>query len=72
MRRRVRARKQRLFARARASARVQDARKLVAGIQIAIDKGVIDGSYQPEPYISVDVKGKSADDVADEIIAQAR
>ncbi len=48
----------------------EDGEKLEAGIALAVEKGVIDASFEPERYIAVDVLGKSADQVADEIIAQ--
>lgn len=48
----------------------EDDEKLAAGIQIALDKGVISKDYVPEDYITIDVKGKTADNVADEIISQ--
>lgn len=48
----------------------EDDEKLAAGIQIALEKGVISKDYVPEEYINVDVMGKTADQVADEIISK--
>lgn len=47
----------------------EDGDKLQKGIQIAIDKGVLAADIQVEPILKVTVSGKSADEVADEIIA---
>lgn len=46
----------------------EDAEKLQTGIDYAKEKGVIDPDFVPEPYISIDVLGKTPDDVSDEII----
>ena len=46
----------------------EDAEKLQVGIDYAKDKGVIDPNFVPEPYVTIDVLGKSPDDVSDEII----
>jgi len=46
----------------------EDAEKLQVGIDYAKDKGVIDPDFVPEPYVTIDVLGKSPDDVSDEII----
>mmetsp|Transcript_148797 Transcript_148797/g.211317 ORF Transcript_148797/g.211317 Transcript_148797/m.211317 type:complete len:325 (-) Transcript_148797:86-1060(-) len=45
----------------------EDAEKLARGIDISIEKGVLD-KIDPAPYTQIDVLGKSADQVADEII----
>jgi cytidylate kinase len=47
----------------------EDAEKLQVGIDYAKDKGVIDPNFVPEPYVTIDVLGKSPDDVSDEIIS---
>lgn len=46
----------------------EDADKLQAGIDFAKQKGVIDPNFVPEPYLTIDVMGKSPDDVSDEIL----
>ena len=46
----------------------EDDEKLAAGIRIAVDKGVLSADVQVEAVTSIDVFGKSADAVADEII----
>jgi hypothetical protein len=46
----------------------EDADKLQKGIDFAKAKGVIDPEYKPEPYVPIDVLGKSPDQVADEIL----
>jgi hypothetical protein len=46
----------------------EDAEKLQKGIDFAKAKGVIDPDYKPEPYLPIDVLGKSPDQVADEIL----
>mmetsp|Transcript_28089 Transcript_28089/g.42000 ORF Transcript_28089/g.42000 Transcript_28089/m.42000 type:complete len:169 (-) Transcript_28089:34-540(-) len=46
----------------------EDATKLQVGIDYAKEKGVIDKDYVPEKYITVDVLGKSPDEVSDEIL----
>jgi cytidylate kinase len=46
----------------------EDDEKLAAGIKIAVDKGVLK-AISPPPYTKVDVLGKTADAVADEIIS---
>ena len=46
----------------------EDADKLQAGIDYAKEKGVIDPTFEPEPYVVIDVLGKSPDNVSDEII----
>jgi cytidylate kinase len=45
-----------------------DADKLQKGIDFAKSKGVIDPHYVPEPYITVDVLGKTPDQVAQSIL----
>ena len=46
----------------------EDAEKLQKGIDFAKAKGVIDPDFQPEPYVSIDVLGKTPDQVADLIL----
>lgn len=46
----------------------EDAAKLQVGIDFAKDKGVLDKNYVPEPYVEIDVLGKTPDQVANEII----
>jgi hypothetical protein len=46
----------------------EDDQKLAAGIEIAVRKGVLSAQVQVEPVITIDVYGKSADQVANEII----
>eukprot|EP00037_Helgoeca_nana_P008901 m.78577 g.78577 ORF g.78577 m.78577 type:complete len:324 (-) comp19220_c0_seq1:171-1142(-) len=46
----------------------EDAEKLARGIDISIEKGVLE-KIDPAPYTQIDVLGKSADQVADEIIS---
>ena len=47
---------------------LEDAEKLQVGIDYAKEKGVIDPTFVPEPYVTIDVLGKSPDDVSDEIL----
>lgn len=47
----------------------EDADKLQVGIDYAKDKGVIDPKYVPEPYVNLDVLGKTPDQVATEILS---
>ena len=47
----------------------EDADKLQVGIDYAKEKGVIDPKYVPEPYVNLDVLGKTPDQVAMEILA---
>eukprot|EP00808_Paulinella_micropora_P017662 g4596.t1 len=47
----------------------EDGDKLQEGIELAIGKGVLDKDVKVEPVTKVDVMGKSATQVADEIIA---
>ena len=46
----------------------EDAEKLQVGIDYAKDKGVIDPDFVPEPYVTIDVLGKTPGDVSDKII----
>lgn len=46
----------------------EDADKLQVGIDFAKQKGVIDPNFVPEPYVTIDVMGKSPDDVSNEIL----
>lgn len=46
----------------------EDAEKLQKGIDFAKEKGVIDPDFKPEPYVPIDVLGKSPDQVADAIL----
>jgi len=46
----------------------EDAEKLAAGIELAVEKGVLQADPPVEPLTKVDVLGKSADAVAQEII----
>ncbi|KAL3918089.1 MAG: hypothetical protein SGILL_004406 [Bacillariaceae sp.] len=48
----------------------EDGVKLDKGIDFAKAKGVIDPNYVPEPYIEVDVLGKTPATVADEILSK--
>jgi hypothetical protein len=48
----------------------EDADKLQVGIDYAKAKGVIDATYIPEPYVHLDVLGKTPDQVAEEILQQ--
>lgn len=48
----------------------EDGEKLQKGIDFAKSKGVIDPNYVPEPYVHIDVLGKTPDIVADEILAK--
>ena len=47
----------------------EDAEKLQVGIDYAKEKGVIDPDFVPEPYVTIDVLGKTPDDVSDEILS---
>ena len=42
------------------------------GIDVAKAKGVLDPNFVPEEYISIDVLGKSPEDVANEILQLVR
>jgi hypothetical protein len=46
----------------------EDDEKLQVGIDYAKAKGVIDPDFVPEPYVQIDVLGKTPDQVADEIL----
>lgn len=46
----------------------EDGSKLQKGIDVAKAKGVLDPKFVPEEYISIDVLGKSPEDVANEIL----
>jgi hypothetical protein len=46
----------------------EDDEKLVKGIDFAKGKGVIDPNFVPEPYVPIDVLGKTPDSVADTIL----
>mmetsp|Transcript_3592 Transcript_3592/g.4748 ORF Transcript_3592/g.4748 Transcript_3592/m.4748 type:complete len:322 (+) Transcript_3592:176-1141(+) len=48
----------------------EDGEKLDAGIEYAKKKGVIDPDFVPEPYVQIDVLGKSPDNVVDEIMSR--
>jgi hypothetical protein len=50
----------------------EDGEKLQKGIDFAKSKGVIDPNYVPEPYVHIDVLGKTPDIVADEILAKVK
>lgn len=47
----------------------EDGVKLQRGIDFAKQKGVIDPNFVPEPYVSIDVLGKTPSVVADEILS---
>jgi len=46
----------------------EDDEKLQIGIDFAKRKGVIDKDFRPEPYVTIDVLGKTPDQVADIIL----
>jgi len=46
----------------------EDANKLQVGIDYAKEKGVVDPNYVPEPYVEIDVLGKTPDEVANIIM----
>lgn len=48
---------------------LEDDEKLQVGIDYAKEKGVIDPNFRPEPYVKIDVLGKTPGQVADGIIA---
>ena len=50
----------------------EDGEKLQIGIDFAKEKGVIDPEYVPEPYVNLDVLGKTPDMVADEIVTNVQ
>ena len=49
----------------------EDASKLQLGIEFAQQKGVIDPNFVPEPYISIDVLGKTPEEVANLILEES-
>jgi hypothetical protein len=48
----------------------EDDDKLLQGIRFAQQKGVIDPAYVPEPYKTIDVLGKTPEQVANTILQQ--
>lgn len=46
----------------------EDGEKLQLGIDLAKNRGVIDPNFVPEPYLQIDVLGKSPEQVADQIL----
>lgn len=48
----------------------EDDEKLAQGIKIGIDKGVLKADIEVEPTHQIDVLGKSADQVADEVVSK--
>ena len=50
----------------------EDAVKLEKGIDFAKAKGVIDPNFVPEPYVQLDVLGKSPETVAGEILEKIK
>jgi hypothetical protein len=50
----------------------EDDEKLQAGIDFAKTKGVIDPDFVPEPYVTIDVLGKTPDQVADQILGDVK
>jgi len=48
----------------------EDEKQLAKGIELSVSRGVLPANVEVEPTVEVDVKGKSADEVADEIIAK--
>ena len=50
----------------------EDGVKLQQGIDFAKTKGVIDPNFVPEPYVHIDVLGKTPDTVADELLAEVK
>lgn len=50
----------------------EDGVKLQKGIDFAKTKGVIDPSFVPEPYVHIDVLGKTPDTVANELISKVK
>jgi cytidylate kinase len=50
----------------------QDDEKLQAGIDFAKSKGVIDPDFVPEPYVTIDVLGKTPDQVADQMLGDVK
>jgi hypothetical protein len=50
----------------------EDGLKLQKGIDFAKSKGVIDPNFSPQPYVHIDVLGKTPDSVVDEILAKVK
>ena len=50
----------------------EDGEKLQVGIDYAKDKGVIDPNFIPDDYITIDVLGKTPNQVADTILNRVR
>jgi len=50
----------------------EDASKLAQGIEFARSKGVIDPNFKPEPYVPIDVVGKSPTEVSNLILTHMR
>lgn len=50
----------------------EDGEKLQRGIDLARERGVLDPNFVPEQYISIDVLGKTPDQVADEILGTVK
>ena len=50
----------------------EDDEKLVAGIDFAKKKGVIDPNFVPEPYVRIDVLGQTPSQVAGTILEHVR
>ena len=50
----------------------EDGEKLQRGIDLARERGVLDPNFVPENYISIDVLGKTPDQVADEILGTVK
>ena len=50
----------------------EDAVKLQKGIDFAKSKGVIDPNYVPQPYVHLDVLGKTPDSVADAMLSTVK
>jgi len=50
----------------------EDDDKLQVGIDFAKNKGVLDPNFVPEPYLQIDVLGKTPSDVADIIISSIK
>jgi len=50
----------------------EDGIKLQQGIDFAKAKNVIDPNYIPQPYVHIDVLGKTPETVADEILAKVK
>ena len=46
----------------------EDGEKLSAGIQISIERGSLPRDHKPEPYVIIDVLGKTPGEVADIIL----